>query len=315
MQRLTHIYRVGRTLVILTMAAFIFSNGLLRWPAPVPKPKPRAPAPAPELELETDIGDAVKEPMTPVPATPPEPLSEPPPPASLCPAGMVYVSGDYCPGLAHTCKRYLDEKKDRCGDFHESSRCLGPTVPKQFCVDTYEYPNRAGEKPLLAVDWNTAVRLCAEADKRLCTADEWTLACEGDGRLPYPYGYARNKEACNIDKPYILPNDLAYADPLQRAAEVARLDQSEPSGNRASCVSPFGVFDMTGNTDEWVEYERGSLTQSPYRSGLKGGYWGPVRNRCRPITATHNPWHSGYQIGLRCCRDPDVRPPKEASLQ
>ena len=153
------------------------------------------------------------------------------------------------------------------------------------------------KKPLLAVDWNTAVRLCAEVDKRLCTADEWTLACEGDGRLPYPYGYARNKEACNIDKPYILPNDLAYADPLQRAAEVARLDQSEPSGNRASCVSPFGVFDMTGNTDEWVEYERGSLTQSPYRSGLKGGYWGPVRNRCRPVTATHNPWHSGYQIG------------------
>jgi formylglycine-generating enzyme required for sulfatase activity len=71
-------------------------------------------------------------------------------------------------------------------------------------------------------------------------------------------------------------------------------------------VSSFGVFDMTGNVDEWVLYEKGSSNHPPYKSGLKGGYWGPVRNRCRPITATHNPWHTGYQIGLRCCRDADV---------
>ena len=31
------------------------------------------------------------------------------------------------------------------------------------------------------------------------------------------------------------------------------------------------------------------------------GYWGPVRNRCRPMTTDHNMWHSGYQIGFRCC--------------
>lgn len=306
MPRLRQFYRASRLLSAVVVAAFILSHGLLRWRvAPAPAPAPAATAP----ELETDVADATKQPMTPAGTPPMEPLSLPSPAKGQCPTGMVYVSGDYCPGLAHNCKHYLDEKKDRCGDFHETSRCLGSTEEKRFCIDTYEYPNLAGEKPVLAVDWNTAQQLCSDADKRLCTADEWTLACEGHGRLPYPYGYARNKDACNIDKPYIMPNDAAYANPLKRDAEVARLDQREPSGDRASCVSPFGVFDMTGNVDEWVEYERGSFTQAPFRSGLKGGYWGPVRNRCRPITATHNRWHSGYQVGLRCCRDPDVEPP------
>jgi len=308
MQRLTQLYRVGRWLVVMGMAAVILPDGLIEWPQPRPAPAPAPTAP----ELETDVGDATKEQMTPAGTPPPKPITQRPTPTGQCPEGMVYVSGDFCPGLAHTCKHYLDEKKDRCGDFYETSRCLGPTIKKKFCIDTYEYPNQLGEKPLLSLDWDAARQLCEAADKRLCTADEWTLSCEGHGRLPYPYGYARDKEACNIDKPYISPDDRAYANPEKRAAEVARLDQREASGSRESCVSPFGVFDMTGNVDEWVDYERGSFTQAPYRSGLKGGYWGPVRNRCRPITATHNRWHTGYQVGLRCCRDPDVRPPKEA---
>ena len=224
-----------------------------------------------------------------------------------CPVDMILVQGRFCTGLAHVCKRYIDERMDRCGEFLPMSRCLGKQLAKRFCIDQYEYPNRAGEKPLLAVNWFEAGRLCEAQGKRLCTADEWTFACEGEGGLPYPYGYSRDREACNIDKPYIFPNDAAYANSATRDAEIARLDQREASGARASCVSPFGIFDMTGNVDEWVVLERGSLEQAPFKSALKGGYWGPVRNRCRPITATHNPWHSGYQIGFRCCSDPEPR--------
>jgi hypothetical protein len=66
-------------------------------------------------------------------------------------------------------------------------------------------------------------------------------------------------------------------------------------------VSPYGVYDMTGNVDEWVLNEDGSIMGPEYESGLKGGYWARVRNRCRPMTTDHNRWHSGYQIGYRCC--------------
>jgi formylglycine-generating enzyme len=64
-------------------------------------------------------------------------------------------------------------------------------------------------------------------------------------------------------------------------------------------VSPFGVHDMTGNVDEWVVNESGH----PYKSGLKGGYWGPVRTRCRPMTTAHYEEFIFYQIGFRCCGD------------
>jgi sulfatase modifying factor 1 len=36
---------------------------------------------------------------------------------------------------------------------------------------------------------------------------------------------------------------------------------------------------------------------------LKGGYWGPVRDRCRPMTIAHDENFAFYQIGFRCCSE------------
>ena len=60
--------------------------------------------------------------------------------------------------------------------------------------------------------------------------------------------------------------------------------------------------------DKVVRIERssnknGKVDDKPYKSTLKGGYWGPIRARCRPITSTHNEWFSFYQVGFRCCKD------------
>jgi len=225
--------------------------------------------------------------------------------SSSCPAGMVEIRGDYCPALAQICVRYIDDKpeRDRCAEFRATSRCYGKTVPMRYCIDSFEYPNRAGATPQVAATWDEAAAQCKADGKRLCTDTEWTFACEGQEGRPYPYGSKRDATQCNIDKPYIMPDDEAYANLKTRDAEIARLDQREPSGSRASCVSPFGVHDMTGNVDEWVVNGAGSAAEKPYRSGLKGAYWGPLRNRCRPMTTDHNAWHSGYQIGFRCCAD------------
>jgi formylglycine-generating enzyme len=225
---------------------------------------------------------------------------------SACADGMVEVRGDYCAEVQQVCAKWQGkdgEKRDRCAAYGQSSRCLGATKAKHFCVDRFEYPNREGEKPEVAVTFDEAEAKCKAAGKRLCGAEEWTVACEGPDRLPYGTGYARDKSQCNYDKPYILPDDAKFANPETRDAEVARLDQREPSGARNTCVSAYGVHDMTGNVDEWVVNEAGSFNKAPYRTGLKGGYWGPVRNRCRPMTTDHNRYHSGYQIGFRCCAD------------
>jgi hypothetical protein len=224
--------------------------------------------------------------------------------AAACPAGMVDVEGEYCPVVEQFCVRQVDPKhpeRDRCAEFAPTGRCLGTPVHKHFCIDRYEWPNQPGAKPVVAVDWNQARDQCSSAGKRLCTDSEWTLACEGAERLPYPYGYVRNAQACNIDRPYIMPDDAKWKNLKTRPQEIARLDQRTPSGTLDSCVSPFGVYDMTGNVDEWVSNEKGKEKEKPYVSGLKGGYWGPVRDRCRPMTTDHNQWHLGYQIGFRCC--------------
>ncbi|MEO8798138.1 MAG: SUMF1/EgtB/PvdO family nonheme iron enzyme [Polyangiaceae bacterium] len=222
-----------------------------------------------------------------------------------CPAGMVDVEGDYCPWVTQTCLRWLDpETKMRCAEFAPTSDCLTKTVRKHFCMDKFEYPNRAGADPVVMKTWYEARATCSSEGKRLCNESEWTLACEGEERLPYPYGYARSSEACNIDKPHPDVNEKALANPKTRTEEAERLWQGEPSGSREACVSPFGVHDMTGNVDEWVVNE----STKPYKSALKGGYWGPVKTRCRPATIAHAEDFSFYQIGFRCCSDPSNEP-------
>jgi len=229
--------------------------------------------------------------------------NEQPTTKNACPSDMVEVDGEYCPAPEQICEEFISEKRDRCERFRQKVRCFGQPTSKHFCIDKYEFPNEAGRRPTLSVTWDQARDVCANEGKRLCAADEWTLACEGPQRKPYPFGYARDATACNFDKPYILPDNDAYDDPRTREAEATRVNQSEPSGSRPGCVSDYGVYDMTGNVDEWVYNGHGSPQGPEFQSGLKGGYWGPVRNRCRPMTTDHNHWHHGYQIGFRCCKD------------
>jgi len=238
----------------------------------------------------------------------PMPAPEALPMDSPCSPGMVDVEGDYCPYLEQRCLRWLDsETKLQCAEFERApsaSRCALPVEHKHFCIDRYEWPNRVGVLPAYMASWTEGKASCEAIGKRLCSDTEWTLACEGPERKPYPYGdgYERDDRACNIDKPYIGPDDGRVYDPKTQAEELARLDQREPSGSRAGCVSPYGVSDMVGNVDEWVVNV--SQFGRPHLSGLKGGYWGPVRTRCRPMTTAHDEQFRYYQIGFRCCEDP-----------
>ena len=223
--------------------------------------------------------------------------------AGACPTNMVEVEGDYCPTLEQKCLTWKDPEGTvprRCSEFAPSSKCASKTVKKHFCVDRFEFPNKQGEQPVVMKSFIEAEQTCKGLGKRLCGGSEWTLACEGQEHLPYPYGVKRDASACNIDKAHPDVNEKALANPRTRDAEVARLWGGEPSGARAACVSSYGVHDMTGNVDEWVVNEDGK----PFKSGLKGGYWGPVRDRCRPITTAHGPEFSYYQVGFRCCADP-----------
>jgi sulfatase modifying factor 1 len=230
-----------------------------------------------------------------------------------CPADMLPVEGSYCSKLQQTCARELGShrghptRSERCLEYLAPSVCEGPRSELRFCIDRFEWPNREGSKPLVLVSWQEAGQLCAAAGKRLCKEEEWTLACEGQQMLPYVLGYERPVGACAIDLAYREPKRalLPHADCLRDpgcAGELERLDQRRPSLAESSCKSPFGVIDMNGNVNEWV---MATAARYPHRGALKGGWWGPVRNRCRPAVLQHREDHWGYEIGFRCCRNED----------
>jgi hypothetical protein len=230
-----------------------------------------------------------------------------------CAPGMIEVSGKMKQHFLlddlqmQACTKWIDKKwPERCGAYDRSkwlelSKDL-PTKELTFCIDRFEYPNRMGEWPVIMVSWYEARDACSAQGKRLCTEDEWTFACEGEESTPYPNGYVRDPEACLNDRPW---KEFKGAKLGNRTGEGAKLEldslwQGLPSGSRPLCKSTFGVYDLTGNVDEWTR----SSVAGERPSVLKGGYWGPVRTRCRPATKAHGEDHIFYQQGFRCCGDP-----------
>jgi hypothetical protein len=233
--------------------------------------------------------------------------------ASPCPDDMAFVDTLYCPDVERRCIDMEHEdinNLDICHAFAHQQQCHVTPQRIAFCIDRYEYPNQAGAHPAWMLDWYQAQATCESRGKRLCYAGEWTAACEGPEHTPFPYGWERDHTKCNIDNFYIEPRKwgpqggfLFYAkDETVALGELARLDQSVPSGAFEACTSGFGVHDLTGNIDEWVVSDVAPREKSLW-AGLKGGAWGHVRSQCRPMTFSHDPSFAYYFVGLRCCEN------------
>lgn len=137
----------------------------------------------------------------------------------------------------------------------------------RFCIDKYEYPNRAGGMPQTKLSLDEARALCERQGKRLCTEDEWKWACAGlEGRI-YPYGNSFIDGRCNNDTRTI-----------------------ESSGSKTNCVSPFGGYDMVGNVLEWVTAANG-------RPALMGGPYSKCQNASPAQNTDAKPLS-----GVRCCK-------------
>ncbi len=216
-----------------------------------------------------------------------------------CPQGMILVEGEYCPEPTQKCIDWMEDPVQfpyaRCRAFEQPSTCKVDRVPVRFCIDRYEASDSTG-MPVGDVSWTQAKAACEASGKRLCQEKEWVFACEGEEMRPYPYGYVRDASLCNFDRTedlVTLKGDLA--------------DHREPVTANPDCLSPFGVQNMVGNIDEWVVLDKPHYSQvnggRKMMSGLKGGWWGPLRNRCRPTTVDHDEVFHELQTGYRCCAD------------
>lgn len=191
------------------------------------------------------------------------------------------------------------------------------------CIDIFEFPNRPCELPFVWASPTIAHGLCKKLGKRLCTQDEWMLACDGDpggGETQhYAYGDALDLSACNTSKS---KKDLEPCDPttVKTTWKTCHTD-TEPSGAFPRCRSRFGVFDLHGNVAEAMT--RYDLKERKTVSQLKGSafFYVDVHRKLSdkpertnyPDHCRHDPrwhvqdmdraWHVNYHLGFRCCAD------------
>jgi len=213
--------------------------------------------------------------------------------SAACPTGMLLVEGEYCPNVDQKCLHWLDPPGDRyeffrCAEYAKPAVCKGKRVHERFCIDVTERVEEGSDLPLHKKSWTDATNICRADGARLCMTSEWQFACEGEEMRPYPYGWARDSEACNVDV-------------MKGLGRVGKLvDHRTPASAHPRCVSPFGVHDMAGNVDEWATVDgapRGS------REVMKGSWWLPGRHACRSFQGGHGANYGGTETGVRCCKD------------
>lgn len=163
---------------------------------------------------------------------------------------------------------YIDNYEVTNGDYKEFIDATGHKAPDHWAdqsdadrSDGSAYPQKIKNHPVVFVDWYNAVSYCKWKSKRLPTEWEWEKAARGTDGRTYPWG-----------------NDF---DMTKSNNPIAESEGTLPVGSYPEGVSPYGLFDMSGNVWEWVQDEyrmhpgSDNLSREEDRGHkmLKGGSW------------------------------------------
>jgi len=210
----------------------------------------------------------------------------------------------YYPPISSLLRSVYDEWSLRLLDGSAGVDVALPVIPTWEREETF-HPravSRSGAVPQGYVSKLIAETACANAGKRLCSLDEWTLACRGQQGTKFPYGQSYRKDACNVfrdDHPGMILHGSFSVDLLDpRLNTVVAQGQPllRPAGGTPGCKSQWGddaVYDMVGNLDEWVDDVDGTF--------VGGFYARSTRNGCDSKVTAHAPTYIDYSIGARCC--------------
>ena len=211
-----------------------------------------------------------------------------------CPSDMVLIpAGEFTMGCS--------SGDSQCEDNVKPSKKV---YVDAFCMDNYEYPNQQGQRPTYKVSWYDAKNMCEEQGKRLPTEAEWEKAARGglEGNK-YPWGNTWDSNACNHGD---IPGDGFN-------------HKSSPAGSFPP--NGYGLYDMAGNVNEWVEdcYDKHWYSKMPDKNPLntstgcdqrvvRGGSWNYGASSLRVANRwflnpsdSHDSVISSY--GFRCAQD------------
>lgn len=163
-----------------------------------------------------------------------------------------------------------------------------------------------GSVPQAYISGEEAAVACEASGKRLCTSDEWLLACQGaEGRV-FPYGDTHDPTACNDSYAggHPVVDYFGTSEGIWDAEHMndPGINQQEGTvaagGAHVDCVTPEGVFDLHGNLHEWVSDAEGVF---------RGGFYADAEINgvgCSYRTSAHTATYHDYSTGFRCCADP-----------
>jgi len=217
---------------------------------------------------------------------------------SLCPPNMSLVVRGKTRVCVDRWEASLVELKKN-GEEVPHSPYITPNTAVGMRIKAVSLP---GVVPQAYVSKYQANLACKAAGKRLCSGEEWRVACEGSAQQTYPYGNKVDRKSCNTHgknpMPMLLGSSKTY---MWGSAMHHPLLNTFPgtlakTGQFEKCVNDFGVHDMVGNLHEWTA-----------DGDFRGGYYRDDKSNapgCRYRTTAHGGTYSDYSTGFRCCADP-----------
>ncbi|MEE8575127.1 MAG: SUMF1/EgtB/PvdO family nonheme iron enzyme [Thermodesulfobacteriota bacterium] len=186
---------------------------------------------------------------------------------------------------------YIDKTEVTNSAYKEFLGTTGHAAPPDWTDGAFEKGKETS--PVIMVSWFDAKAYCEWKGKRLPTEIEWEKAARGTDGRQFPWG-----------------NEFD----IKKLNTLGDHGGTLPVGTFRAGVSPYGLFDMSGNAQEWTSDSYKAYANSDYEDSdygekfkvVRGGGWGGIGHYASMVyvrTSYRNQAPPGGKyddVGFRC---------------